>query len=684
MLLLAKKSAFVFLLAACAFAQQQPPKSSSVLNVRGLGFGSIELGGPWQFRLGDDPRWASPTFDDSTWQTISPSSSWGSQNYPGYTGFAWYRRHLQIEPAVAASSNYALLVPPVDDAYEVYWNGKLIGRYGRLPPQPRWYYSSFFCMYGLPPASSGTLAIRVWKAPLLFVDSASLGGINGTPLLGDPDTIATQLTAINADATQQELYDYTLAILYGFVTIAALLLWSRDWKAKFFLWLAIFTATPILLSLLQGLFLLPIPFSWARALNQPIYALSHVSLWFLLLWLLKLNNNRSLVLWTRDLAVCALAAGVLDGLLAFFWGRAGYWMETADAILTTVILLVEVLPFVIIVIAVRHRLEPWRWLVALSAFVSQMIDTIADASAAGQSSTHWTLFETINTPVFSIHGVIFRAANIAAIVLFLSILYAVYRYSTEQYARQSVLEREMQSAQEIQRVLIPDTLPALEGFAITSAYQPALEVGGDFFQITGQQDGSTIVAMGDVSGKGLKAAMNVSLIVGVLRSMVDGGFTPRQMLDRLNRCLHGRLQGGFVTAIILRLQPSGEVTLANAGHLPPFLNQEELKIEGCLPLGLLPSSSYDEINLLLHPEDRLTLYTDGLLEARNAAGEIYGFERLQKLFETRPSAQKATEAAVSFGQEDDITVLTLTRLAAGEESTTSLKAPFLTPDTVEM
>lgn len=684
MLLRAKKSAFVFLMAACAFAQPQAPKSPSVLLVQGVGRGSIELGGPWQFHLGDDPRWASPSFDDSTWQTISTTSSWGTQGHPGYTGFAWYRRHLQIEPSVVGAPNYALLIPPVDDAYEVYWNGKFIGRYGHLPPHPRWYYSSFFCMYGLPSAGPGTLAIRVWKAPLLFVDSSSLGGMNGTPLLGDHDAIATQLTAINADATRQELYDYTLAILYGIVTLAGLLLWNRDRKAKLFLWLAIFTATPIFLSLLEGLFLLPIPFGWARALNQPIYALNHVSLWFLLLWLLRLTNNRSLVYWTRELAVCTLAAGILDGILAFFWGRAGFWMQTIDAILTTVILLVEILPFVIIAIAVRQRLEPWRWLVALSAFISQMIDTIADASAAGQSSTHWTLFETMNTPILSIHGVVFHAANVAAIILFLSILYAVYRYSTEQYARQNALEREMQSAQEIQRVLIPETLPSLEGFAITSAYQPALEVGGDFFQIIGQKDGSTIVAMGDVSGKGLKAAMNVSLIVGVLRSMTDGEFTPRQMLERLNRCLHGRLQGGFVTAMILRLQPNGNITLANAGHLPPFLNQEELKIEGCLPLGLLPAISYDEINLLLHPGDRLSLYTDGLLEARNTAGELYGFERLQKLFGTGPSAQEATEAAIAFGQEDDITVLTLTRLAAGQESTTSLKTAFLTPDTVEM
>lgn len=219
-------------------------------------------------------------------------------------------------------------------------------------------------------------------------------------------------------------------------------------------------------------------------------------------------------------------------------------MQGIDAVLTTIILVVEVLPFVIIAIGIRHPLEPSRWWVAFSALISQMIDTVADASAAGQRFSHWTLFEAINRPLFIIHGIAFRAANLAAIVLFLSILYAVYRYSTEQQARQNVLEHEMQSAREIQRVLIPDTLPSLEGFAVTSAYQPALEVGGDFFQIIREKDGSTIVALGDVSGKGLKAAMNVSLIVGVLRSMSDASFSPLQMLERLNRCLCGRLQGG--------------------------------------------------------------------------------------------------------------------------------------------
>ena len=678
MLLRAKPAVLAFFLALSIFAQQ-PRKPQSALTLQGLGRGSVPLDGLWQFHLGDDPRWSSPSFDDSAWETIGTASSWGSQDHPGYTGFAWYRRHLKIDAVAGDISAYALLVPPVDDAYEVYWNGKLIGSHGKLPPRPQWYYISLFHTFAMPVAESGTIAIRVWKSPLLFVDPGSLGGIDGVPLLGDADSIAAQSAAVRAQSAQQFLYDYTLMVLYGIVTLISLVLWGRNRKAKLFLWLAIFTATPVALSILRGVFPLQITISyaWGWGLNQPLYTLNRISLWFLLLYLLRLDSNRALVRWTQALAAGTFAAGVVDGALAFFWGSAGRYMQGTDAVLTTIILLVEVFPFVIIAIGLQQRLGVSRWLVAISALVSQMIDTVADASAAGQRFTHWTLFGTINTPLFILNGVTFTLANMAAVVLFLSVLYAVYSFSMEQQARQSALEREMQSAREIQRVLIPDALPSLEGFAVTSAYRPALEVGGDFFQIIREEEGSTIVALGDVSGKGLKAAMNVSLIVGVLRSLSDGSFSPMQMLERLNRCLCGRLQGGFVTAVILRLHPNGDVTLANAGHLPPILNQRELEIEGSLPLGVLPAAIYDEVSIQLHPGDQLSIYTDGLVEARSAAGELYGFDRLHALFASRPSAQQATEAAVAFGQEDDITVLTLTRLAAWEQSTTSVVAPFL-------
>jgi serine phosphatase RsbU (regulator of sigma subunit) len=265
-------------------------------------------------------------------------------------------------------------------------------------------------------------------------------------------------------------------------------------------------------------------------------------------------------------------------------------------------------------------------------------------------------------------------------VLFISILYAVYRFDTERQARQNLLEREMQSAREIQELLIPEAMSSLEGYAVTSAYRPALEVGGDFFQIMRRKNSSAIVALGDVSGKGLRAAMSVSLIVGILRSLSEASYGPAQVLQILNRCLYGRLQNGFVTAVILQLQTNGMVTIANAGHLPPFLNDKELAVEGSLPLGLSPALAYEESSLHLQEGDQLSIYTDGLLEARNSTGELYGFERLHTLFAMQPTAQQVTEAAIAFGQNDDITVLTITRLAEGEEATTSVTASFAKSD----
>jgi serine phosphatase RsbU (regulator of sigma subunit) len=278
--------------------------------------------------------------------------------------------------------------------------------------------------------------------------------------------------------------------------------------------------------------------------------------------------------------------------------------------------------------------------------------------------------DLIDNHELQIQGVVFGPQKISSLVLFATILYAVYRYIVSQQARRAVLEREIQSAREIQRVLIPETLPRLDGYAITSAYTPAQEVGGDFFQIVATSEDSGILAIGDVSGKGLKAAMNVSMIVGVIRSQAAQTTSPAEILNALNDCLHGRMDGGFATGIVLRLDRDGTATFANAGHLPPFLNGQEFELEPSLPLGLTSRAEYEytESRLRLQLGDQLAFFTDGLLEARNQEGELYGFDRLRTLFASSPTAHEACEAAVNFGQDDDITVLTLTRLAAGEEA----------------
>jgi serine phosphatase RsbU (regulator of sigma subunit) len=282
--------------------------------------------------------------------------------------------------------------------------------------------------------------------------------------------------------------------------------------------------------------------------------------------------------------------------------------------------------------------------------------------------------------IFTVFGSSITVQLLLRTLLFLAIVYAVIRYSIAHQQRQTNLEREFQNARELQQILVPETLPEIPGFTLTSAYRPAQEVGGDFFQIIpleGTQQGSTLIVLGDVSGKGLKAAMSVSLIIGAVRTLAKFAPQPAQMLAEINQRLHGRLQNGFATCIVLLLNPDGACSLSSAGHPGPYLNERELELPGALPLGLDTTTTYQQLEVQLKEGDHFSLYTDGLLEARNHSGELYGFERLEVLFGTRPSASRASEEAVAFGQEDDVTVLTLTRLAAGEKSVTVLSAPVL-------
>jgi serine phosphatase RsbU (regulator of sigma subunit) len=310
----------------------------------------------------------------------------------------------------------------------------------------------------------------------------------------------------------------------------------------------------------------------------------------------------------------------------------------------------------------RRRLDPAVWMVVTFGFLTLMIPAVGISASQGSRFTHWALGDKLNAPLFTINGNPFNAAQSSQALLFISIVYAVYRFSVDNMRRKNALEQEFKSARELQQALIPDVLPPVPGFALTSSYRPASEVGGDFFQIVPLDGNSTLIILGDVSGKGLKAAMTVSLIVGSARMLAEFTSSPSEILAGLNRRLLGRLQGGFATCIALRLQRDGRCTIASAGHPGPFLNDREASIQGALPLGLFSAVTYEETFFILQAGDRLALYTDGLLEARNASGELYSFDRLRALFAAKPTAEEATQAAVAFGQDDDITVLSVTRL----------------------
>jgi serine phosphatase RsbU (regulator of sigma subunit) len=233
-----------------------------------------------------------------------------------------------------------------------------------------------------------------------------------------------------------------------------------------------------------------------------------------------------------------------------------------------------------------------------------------------------------------------------------------FRRSSEQQAR---AQSELEAARSMQEVMVPQISTQTAGFHVESAYLPAQEVGGDFFRLFPSDDGSLLVAVGDVSGKGIKAAMLVSVIIGVLQRSVEITRSPARILGDLNRCLIGQTDGKFATCCCALMHTDGRVTAANAGHLSPYCDGTEIELPAGFPVGLAPDAEYEEVHLNLPAGKRWLFLSDGVVEARNKAGEIYGFDRTRTISVLAVNQIAAT--AQQFGQEDDITVVGIARQA---------------------
>jgi hypothetical protein len=214
---------------------------------------------------------------------------------------------------------------------------------------------------------------------------------------------------------------------------------------------------------------------------------------------------------------------------------------------------------------------------------------------------------------------------------------------------------ELHAASTVQQLLLQSASCSTPGFQVDSVYLPASEVGGDFFLVSSAPGGSLTAIVGDVSGKGLTAAMRVAMILGALRR--ETSHDPAEILAGLNNVLIAQGQLGFTTACCVQIAPSGEYSLANAGHIPPYLAGREITTPPALPLGLVPDQAYALVQGRLAAGEQLVLLSDGVPEARSQTGDLYGFDRLPSL--TLKPAQEIAETAKQFGQEDDITVLTL-------------------------
>lgn len=212
------------------------------------------------------------------------------------------------------------------------------------------------------------------------------------------------------------------------------------------------------------------------------------------------------------------------------------------------------------------------------------------------------------------------------------------------------LAGELEAARAVQQMMIEGGVQGVD-----AVYHPAAEVGGDFWQAYALADGERLVVVGDVSGKGLRAAMLVSLITG----MLDRRSTnfPAAVLTELNAALCPRLRGGFVTCCVARVGANGQAVIANAGHPAPYADGREVELTSGLPLGLTRDAEYSES--VVHYEQQLSLVSDGVVEAEDAERELFGFDRTREI--SRKPASEIAEAAKAWGQNDDITVVTVRR-----------------------
>jgi serine phosphatase RsbU (regulator of sigma subunit)/CHASE1-domain containing sensor protein len=240
------------------------------------------------------------------------------------------------------------------------------------------------------------------------------------------------------------------------------------------------------------------------------------------------------------------------------------------------------------------------------------------------------------------------------------------------------VEQELRVARDIQHALLPKDLPELEGWEIAHCYRPAREVGGDFYDFLRLEDGRVGFVIGDVSGKGIAAALVMANTQSVLRAVVHrGSVAPEQVLAEANEilCAYIPPTNMFVTCFYAILEPeSGRLRYANAGHDLPYERHagrvDKLRARG-MPLGLMPGMGYEEKEAVLVAGDDLLFYSDGLVEAHGPTGEMFGFSRLQDMVRAHRSgdssligfllSELARFAGEGWEQEDDITLVTLER-----------------------
>jgi phosphoserine phosphatase RsbU/P len=660
-------------------APPEPPQKSLADTV----FDATNLGTPvvldkgWRVGITADPAAQRPDFDDSSWVVrdarpsiadvpdaeTSDKPDAAASNRSPERPFAWFRLHIKLAPGhgpvsllielpVSHNTSMDFGAQATGSDIDVYANGR------RIPPQgphgdEAAHYQAISRLYNLdlaPSETSLTLVIRTLNIP--FGLSAYTHFFATRIIhLGNPEDLTRSLELWSIHTLFERLPHLINAILLAFLSLFLFALYFTQKGHIEYLWLALheLVQVPIGFIDLAGSTAYLDQLWFAAILLQLVLISAYLYFEFLIAFLaLRRRWYITLLRYTAPIMAGVAPALLLVGHNPFI------------GVVVLVVLLGSILwisgwllfcAITLIAATIKRNFEAGLLLLPLVLSMIGILEQVSSGMTdfGGRPYRSPLTFQAGPIPI--------HFASIADFVGLLAIVLIIFVRFLRIHRDQERASGELAAARNVQELMIPQEKLKTPGFEVDSVYNPATEVGGDFYHLDASPNGDLLVVIGDVAGKGLKAAMNVSMVMGALRRVSER--SPAKILESLNRVLAGG--ESFTTCQAAWFGANGELVIANAGHLPPYLNSQEVALPGGLPLGVLPEITYEEVRLYLHPGDRILLLSDGVVEARQGSGELFGFDRVHNL--SNQSAFYIADAAREFGQEDDITVLTIRRLA---------------------
>jgi hypothetical protein len=522
--------------AAPAVAQSASPASGqSQAQAQARVHNITELDGLWRFQVGDDPRWADPAFDDSAWPTATVSKALSEQGFDAYSGYGWYR--LKLQPQQLSQFNNLPGNPSPDilvtgdsiGQLAVYVNGVESGHTQGMTDDPSMYLSPPLVVHLSHPAADGTilLAIRTWAGPSATIHRGLIDKVE----LAAPDDISEKLTASTDRRWDQHLIaGIMVSFLFLCVAALGLTLFMAQRKHPEYLWLALLCLSVAFMGTSEtfyGLALLPYSIFFVLSLwGGRIFMAATLE------FILRFTGSQ----YRRAVRIFQISVLLLPFLALLHLTQTYEYLAISSEVVFSV--LVSFLLF-----RAWRRGRPDAGVMLAPFFLAataDSLDTILDYSV----QQHW-IPERFAFHEFHLGPIAFPISNVSYAVFLGSLLAVIFYRFIHVSQEEQRSSAEIEAARSVQAMLIPTELPSNHNFMLESAYLPANGVGGDFFQVLPLKDESMLIVVGDVSGKGLQAAMNASTLVGALRNELS--HDPATVLNRLNNvllCVGGDIQGG--------------------------------------------------------------------------------------------------------------------------------------------